>query len=137
MRRSTIDFRLGPLVCWIVGTVLTGCVAFEPAAQSKVEDLNERPHVAILPFGFDLEITQLSAVKTVDGTLSSDDESRQLADALREIQQEARWLLLSGSPRARGFGLSRQSRPTPWLRSSGSNRVCSQMPSSLRSSAGA
>ena len=103
MRRSTLDVRLGPLVCWIVGTVLTGCVAFEPAPQSKVEELNERPHVAILPFGFDLEITQLSAVKTVDGTLSSDDESRQLADALREIQQQARWLLLSRLATGQGF----------------------------------
>lgn len=101
----TIDYRLSSFACWIVGTVLTGCVAFEPAAQSKVEQLDERPAVVILPFGFDLEITQLSAVKTVDGTLASEEESKQLADALREIQQEARWLLLSRLATGQGFWL--------------------------------
>src|SRR5262249_57001407 len=95
MKIFTFGFRLVLISCWIVGTALTGCVAFDPAVQSKVEDLNERPAVAILPFGFDLEITTLSSVKTVDRTLSPEDESKRLADALREIQQEARWLLLS------------------------------------------
>ncbi len=103
MRTSSIDFRLSAFACWIVGMVLTGCVAFEPAAQSKVEDLHERPAVAILPFGFELEITELSAVKTVDGTLSPEDAATQLADALREIQQEARWLLLSRLATSQGF----------------------------------
>ena len=62
-----------------------------------------RPYVAILPFGFDLEITKLSTVKTVDGTLSPEDESKQLVEALREIQQEARWLLLSRLAAGQGF----------------------------------
>lgn len=100
---STIDVRLSSFACGVVATVLTGCVAFEPAVQSPVENLHERPSVAILPFGFDLEITELSAVKTVDGTLSSEDASTQLADALREIQQEARWLLLSRLATGQGF----------------------------------
>jgi hypothetical protein len=103
MNFFAIGFRLAPFVCWMVGTALTGCVAFEPAAQSKVENLHERPSVAILPFGFDLEITKLSAVKTVDGSLSSEEESNQLAEALREIQQEARWLLLSRLATGQGF----------------------------------
>ncbi len=103
MRISTIDFRLSSFACWMVATVLTGCVAFEPAAQSKVEDLQERPAVAILPFGFDLEITELSAVKTVDGTLLPEDASTQLASALQEIQQQARWLLLSRLATGQGF----------------------------------
>ncbi len=99
----TIDFRLSSFACWLVVTVLTGCVAFEPPLQSPVENLDERPSVAILPFGFDLEITELSAVKTVDGTLSPAEASTQLADALREIQQEARWLLLSRLATGQGF----------------------------------
>jgi len=80
-----------------------GCVAFEPAAQSRVEDLTERPVVAILPFGFDLEITKLSTVKTVNETLSPEDEAKQVADTLLEIQQEARWLFLSRLAAGQGF----------------------------------
>src|SRR5262249_36970260 len=85
----TLGFRLVLISCWIVSTALAGCVAFEPALQSHVEDLNERPSVAILPFGFDLEITKLSSVKTVDETLSPEDDSKQLANALHENQEEA------------------------------------------------
>jgi hypothetical protein len=55
----------------------------------------ERPYVAILPFGIDVEITKLSAVKSVDGTLSADEESRQVAEALQEMLDDARWLFLS------------------------------------------
>ena len=55
MKFVTICCRLVLVASSLVGAVLTGCVAFEPAVQSKVEDLNERPYVAILPFGFDLE----------------------------------------------------------------------------------
>ena len=103
MKISVIGFGLGSIACWTVGIALTGCVAFEPAVQSTVENLNERPYVAILPFGFDLEITKLSAVKTVDGTLLPEDESKQLTEALRQIQQEARWLLLSRLATGQGF----------------------------------
>lgn len=39
----------------------------------------------------------------VDGTLSPEDESTQLAEALREVQQEARWLLLSRLATGQGF----------------------------------
>jgi len=103
MKFFTIGFRLVLVVSGLLGAVLTGCVAFDPAVQSQVEDLNERPYVAILLFGFDLDITKLSAVKSVDGTLSPEDESKQLAEALREIQQEARWLLLSRLATGQGF----------------------------------
>jgi hypothetical protein len=103
MKISVIGCGLGSLACWTVSIALTGCVAFEPAVQSTVENLNERPYVAILPFGFDLEIAKLSAVKTVEGTLLPEDESKQLAEALREIQQEARWLLLSRLATGQGF----------------------------------
>ena len=103
MKVFTLCVRLVPFASALIGAVLTGCVSFEPALQSQVEDLSMRPYVAILPFGFDLEITTLSAVKTVDGTLSPEDESKQLAEALREIQQEARWLLLSRLAAGQGF----------------------------------
>ena len=103
MRPFPICFRLALVASGLLGALLTGCVAFDPAVQSKVEDLNERPSVAILLFDFDLEITKLSAVKTVDETLSPEDESTQLADTLREIQQEARWLLVSRLATGQGF----------------------------------
>jgi hypothetical protein len=103
MRFVAIRLYLIPFVGWIVGTALMGCVAFDPVAASTVEDLKERPSVAILPFGFDLEITKLSALKTVDETLSPEDETKQVAETLWEIQQEARWLLLSRLATGQGF----------------------------------
>ena len=103
MRSVPIRVSLIPFVGLIVGAALMGCVAFDPVTQSTVEDLNERPTVAILPFGFDLEITKLSAVKSVDETLTPEDESKQLAETLREIQREARWLLLSRLATGEGF----------------------------------
>ena len=103
MRSVPIRVSLIPFVGLIIGAALMGCVAFDPVTQSTVEDLNERPTVAILPFGFDLEITKLSAVKSVDETLTPEDESKQLAETLREIQREARWLLLSRLATGEGF----------------------------------
>jgi len=103
MRSIPVRICLIQFVGWAVGATLMSCVAFDPVAQSTVKDFNERPTVAILPFGFDLEITTLSAVKTVDEPLSPEDESKQLADALREIQHEARWLLLSRLATGQGF----------------------------------
>jgi hypothetical protein len=58
--------------------------------------MEKRAVVVLLPFGFDIEMTRLSAVKSVDETLSADEEARQVAEARQEIQTEARWLLLSG-----------------------------------------
>src|SRR5262244_547248 len=103
MKCLTICFRLVLIACWIISMGLTGCVAFDPAVQSRVEDLNERPYLAILPFGFDIEITKLSTVQTVDGALSPEDEAKRVTEALREIQQEARWLLLSRLAAGQGF----------------------------------
>jgi hypothetical protein len=103
MKFFSTSVRLVLVASCLVNIVLTGCVGFDPVVQSTVEDLNERPTVAILPFGFDLEITKLSAVKTVDETLPPEDEAKQVADTLREIQQEARWLLLSRLSAGQGF----------------------------------
>jgi hypothetical protein len=86
-----------------LGSVLAGCVAFEPPLQSTVEDLHERPVVAVLPMEFELPITKLSYVKTVEGTLSEEEEATQVAEALDEIRQEARWLLLSRLAAGQGF----------------------------------
>ena len=103
MKCFSTSVQLALFASCLVNIALTGCVAFDPAVQSTVEDLNERPVVAILPFGFDLEITKLSAVKTVDETLPPEDEAKQVAETLREIQQEARWLLLSRLSAGQGF----------------------------------
>jgi hypothetical protein len=65
--------------------------------------LNERPTAVILPFGSDLEITTLSAVKTVDETLSQENETTYVAETLWEIQQEAHWILLSRLVMGQGF----------------------------------
>ena len=46
--------------------------------------------MAILPFGFDLEITKLSAVKTAKEMLPPEEEAKQVAESLLEIQREAR-----------------------------------------------
>ena len=86
----------------MVGAALAGCASFKPVSPSTV-DLNERPALAILLFGFDIEITKLSDVKTVQGTLTPEDESTRVAEALREIQHEARWLLLSRLATGQGF----------------------------------
>ena len=91
------------LASCLIGTLLSSCVAFEPAFQSSVEELNNRPSVAILPIGFDLDITSLSSVKSLEATLSSDEEANQLLEALAEIRQEARWLLLSRLAAGQGF----------------------------------
>jgi len=103
MRSFTIRLHLIPFVGCVVCATFIGCVAFDPAVQSTVEDLNERPSVAILPFGFDLEVTKLSEVKSGDETLTPEAESKQLAETLREIQREARWLLLSRLAAGQGF----------------------------------
>jgi hypothetical protein len=88
----------------MMATVFMGCVAFEPPRQSTVDDLGERPHIAILKFGFEIEITELSAVQTVDQTPSlPEEEAVLLANALQRIQQDARWLLVSRLATGYGF----------------------------------
>ncbi len=95
------------LIAWsLLELILPGCVAFDPAVQSKVEDLGERPYVAILLFGFDQEITKLSTVKTVAEVLLPEEEAAQLAAALSQIQQEARWLLVSRLAAGQGFWIA-------------------------------
>jgi hypothetical protein len=88
----------------MTASVFMGCVAFEPPLQSTVDDHDERPSIAILEFGFDIQITALSAVQTVDETPSSpEEEAVLLAHALQRIQQDARWLLMSRLATGYGF----------------------------------
>ncbi|MBS0166233.1 MAG: hypothetical protein JSR29_09135 [Nitrospira sp.] len=94
---------LRPFAVCMISLALAGCVAFDPAPQSKLENFNERPTVAILPFAFDIEITRLSTVKSVEETLSDDDEASQLAETLMEIRSNARWMLLSRLAVGNGF----------------------------------
>ena len=90
MRSFTLRLHLISFVWWIVGAAFTWCVVFDSAVQSTVEDLSERSSVAILPFGFDLEITKLYAVKTAREMLPPEEEAKQVAESLLEIQREAR-----------------------------------------------
>jgi nucleotide-binding universal stress UspA family protein len=84
-------------------TAFMGCVAFEPPQQSIVDDFEERPCIAVLEFGFDIELTELSAVQTVDRIFSPEEEALLLANALQRIRQDARWLLLSRLATGHGF----------------------------------
>jgi hypothetical protein len=100
MHIFAISVRIGLII--IYASVVIGCVTFEPVVPSQVE-IPDRPSLAILPFGFDLTISKLSYLKTVDWALSSDEESSLLADALLNVQSEARWLFLSRLATAQGF----------------------------------
>ena len=106
MRFDSNSVRLILIASTLLGLLFTGCVAFDPAVQSKVEGLQERPYVAVLRFGFDLEITKLSTVQTVEGVLLPEEEATRLAAALSQIQQEARWLLVSRLAAGQGFRIA-------------------------------
>lgn len=80
----------GCLLCSIFG----GCAWFQTRSQQELP-MVERPYVAILPIGIEVEITKLSEVKSVEEDLSPEDEAQQLADALQQIRTEARRLLQS------------------------------------------
>lgn len=103
MRVVQLNCHLMSFISCMGSLALMGCVAFDPVVQSKLENFNERPSVAILPFDFDLEITKLSTVQSVEKELSAEDEAIKLAEALKEIRSNARWLLLSRLATGNGF----------------------------------
>lgn len=103
MRFNSNSVRLILIASILLSSPLTGCVAFDPPVQSKVKNFQERPHVAVLRFGFDREITSLSTVKTLDEPLLPEAETIQLALLLSEIAQEGRWLLTSRLATGHGF----------------------------------
>jgi hypothetical protein len=82
---------------------MTGCVAFNPAIPSGIEDWNDRPSVAVLRIGFDVEITKLSSLQSVEEPLPPDEEATLVARAIRDIQEEARWQFLSRLSTGHGF----------------------------------
>ncbi len=77
---------------------LTGCAWFEPAALPEVP-IPDRPWLAILPFGMEVEVTSLASIKTVSKTVpdapAPEDEPRLVEEAVQEALREARWLLHS------------------------------------------
>ena len=91
------------LLVSLMSAVIVGCVSFEPVLFSEVERFEERPLIAILPFTFDLPITSLATLKSVDHPLPPEEESIQVQEALDEIQQTARSLLLSRLATGGGF----------------------------------
>lgn len=81
---------------WISYLVI--CLIFSGCAGGQIKDeldLIDRPVVAILPIGFEIQITHLASIKTVVDTLSPEEETQQLAEAIQHIRDEARWLLQS------------------------------------------
>ena len=103
MLNVTISASRIALASCVAMTLFTSCVEFEPAQQSSLEEFKDRPSVALLPIGFDLEIASLSYVKSVDATLSPEEEAAQLPEVLSEISADARWLLLSRLAAGQGF----------------------------------
>lgn len=73
---------------------LSGCGWFHSAVRSEIP-IDERPRVAILPLGIEVEIKKLSSVKSIEDELPPEDEARLVGQAVQEIRDEARWLLLS------------------------------------------
>ncbi|MDQ6734381.1 MAG: hypothetical protein M3Z35_09765, partial [Nitrospirota bacterium] len=94
LRVLTSRWRLLAGAMCLCGALVTGCGWFRSTPESDVA-IAERPSIAILPFGIDIEITTLSAVKSVDGTPSAEEESRQVAHVLKAMLEDARWLFLS------------------------------------------
>ena len=94
VRTLTSRCRLLSVAMCLLAVAFTGCAWFRATPESEVP-MVERPSVAILPFGIDVEITTLSAVKSVDRTLSDEEESRQVAAVLQDMLADARWLFLS------------------------------------------
>ena len=79
----------------LLALAFAGC-AWSESGQKPEIPIAKRQTVAILPFGFDIEITSLSALKTVPEPLFPDDEARQVDATLQSIRADARWLFVSG-----------------------------------------
>jgi hypothetical protein len=98
-------FRFGPILLplYLMNIVTLGCVSFEAVMPSKVEHYDQRPLIAILPFKFDLPISRVATLKTVDKTPSREEEILLVKAALQEIGLEGRWLLMSRLATGGGF----------------------------------
>lgn len=91
------------LLVFLMSAVTVGCVSFEPVIPSQVEHFDERPVIAVLPFTFDLPITSLATLKTIDQSPPPEEEIMLVQEALQEIQFDSRWLLLSRLATGGGF----------------------------------
>ena len=81
---------------------LCSCVSFSPVTLSPVA-LDERPSVAVLPFGFNAPVKKLSSIQSTDAQLSKEDEAQAINTAIGQIQADARWLFVSRLATAQGF----------------------------------
>ena len=94
LRCLTSRWRVFAGVMCLCGALVTGCVWFRSTSAFDVV-IAERPLIALLPFGIDVEITRLSAVKSVEVTPPAEEQSRQVAQMLKTMLADARWLFLS------------------------------------------
>jgi hypothetical protein len=78
----------------LVGFVflLEGCQLIQRDSPPAVAQ-EQRPAVAVLEFGFGVEINSLSSVKSLNGDSPLDKDPEAIAQAVREIRREARRLL--------------------------------------------
>ena len=80
------------LLLWSV----VGCAWFGSGVRPDIP-LTQRLTVAVLDFGMGIEITSLSAVKSVDEELSLEQEASLVKQAVRDIRTEARRLIYEGA----------------------------------------
>jgi hypothetical protein len=80
--------------------------AWSESGQKPEVAIDKRPTVAILPFGFDLEITTLSVLKTLPEPFSPDDEAPQVGATLQSIRADAQWLFVRGVATGHQFRFS-------------------------------
>ena len=94
VRSLTSHWRPIAIAMCLPSLLCTGCAWFRSTPEWDVA-IVERPYMAILPFGIETEITKLSAVKNVEGTLSTEEESLQVEAVLQDMLADARSLFLS------------------------------------------
>ena len=95
-------WRLLTVSITLTALLAPGCAWLHPQPPFELA-LTERPRIALLPIGLNVDITSLSTVKTLEQSPSPEDEPRLIAEAIHDVAQEARWLLLSRLAARQGF----------------------------------
>jgi hypothetical protein len=90
------------MVILLLYFTLGGCSWFFAGVKAELP-LAERPRLALLPWGFEVQITKLGSVKTIDKELTPEQETQQVTQALQEVLNETRWLLQSNIAAAQQF----------------------------------
>lgn len=85
--RHTVIFILS-----LVLLTCSSCTWFHSGTRPDVP-IAERPKLAVVSFGMGIEISSLSSIKSVDEDLLPEQEATLVAEAVRDILQEARRLL--------------------------------------------